>query len=53
MLTRMNLHMQVFEEIFQSLDASNTPLFFMTPVVEGQLRFDAKEEIKVREQHNL
>jgi hypothetical protein len=44
-LAQMNLHMQVFEEIFQSFNASATPLFCMTPVVEGELRVDAEQEM--------
>ena len=43
-LMQMNLHMQVFEEIFQSFNASATPLFCMTPVVEGELRVDADKK---------
>lgn len=50
-LMQMNLDVQVFEEIFQSLNASSTPLFCMTPVFEGQLRFDATERIRVPDEH--
>lgn len=50
-LMQMNLHMQVFEEIFQSFNASATPLFCITPVVEGELRVDAEQEMIIPNEH--
>ena len=50
-LMQMNLYMQVFEEIFQSFNASATPLFCMTPVVEGELRVDAEQEMIIPNEH--
>jgi hypothetical protein len=50
-LMKMNLHMEVFEEIFQSLNASTTPLCCMTPVVEGELRIDAEQELIILNEH--
>ena len=53
MLAQMNLQMQVFEEIFQSFNASGNPLFCLTPVAEGQLKVDATEEVKVPDEDEL
>jgi hypothetical protein len=46
MLSRMNLRMELFEEIFQSFNASVTPLFCVTPIINGQIKIDELEEIQ-------
>ncbi len=52
-LTQMNLHTQVFEEIFQSFNASQTPLFCLTPVIDGELKIDATQEFTIPDVHDI
>ncbi len=52
-LTQMNLHTQVFEEIFQSFNASQTPLFCLTPVIDGELKIDATQEFTIPDVHEI
>lgn len=52
-LTQMNLHTQVFEEIFQSFNASQTPLFCLTPVIDGELKIDAIQEFTIPDVHDI
>jgi len=52
-LTQMNLYMQVFEEIFQSFNASQNPLFCLTPVIDGELRIDATQEVTIPNEHEI
>lgn len=53
MLTHMNLALHVFEDIFESFHAPQSPLVCVTPIIEGQIKFDATEEIKLPNEQDL
>ena len=48
-LMRMNLHTQIFEEIFKALSATADPLCCMTPIANGRSQIDRIEEFQVIE----
>ena len=48
-LMRMNMHIQVFEEIFEAFGATSHPLCCMTPISSGRPQIDLVQEFQVIE----
>lgn len=46
------MHLEVFEEVLQSFNASSNPLFCMTPVTQEEIRIDAVGDFQVAEDSN-